>query len=167
MKAIEKHLTQDQLIMAVVDEDDLDSTSAAHLSICPDCRLRLQQMTQKLDKLEELARKTAPKPLETPLPLPEPRGGRLFFKPMAVAAMAVLLMVLVVTWPWNRTENNHIGIAAIFQEMEKDEQLMADIEALESFALSGLHMEANGNGYGMIDDEFIDFLVPRENGSFI
>jgi len=65
---------------------------------------------------------------------------------------------------------NEETTAQILREMDADEKLMTEIEELEGIALSDINMDESEEiegTEGIIEDEFMDFLIPEENGTVI
>ena len=166
----DEHLNPDKTIKAVIDETDLDRTDLEHLKECRECRLKIDQFKRELNDLEQKADSTAPLPVKKPI-LPEQEISSFrFFKPLFAAGLTALLLVAFVWWPNNGMQINEETTAQILQEMDADEKLMAEIEELEGIALFDINMDASEETEGtegIIEDEFMDFLIPEENDSVI
>ena len=89
------------------------------------------------------------------------------FRPVMAAGLAIMCLLVALWWTGSQEPLENTMYSQILQEMEEDIDLMEKIEMLESLALSGMVMETNGEPYGQLNEEFLNFVVPFENGSFI
>ena len=163
----ENHLDKPTIIRAVVDATDLNKAEQDHLSKCEKCQSRVKLFSLELDMLGQRAIEASPVRLRKPV-LPELGIGKFkLFKPIFAASLLSIMAVMVLLWPNNGTLVEKKVTAEILQEMEADEKFMSDLDSLELTAQTGLYMELSEDSEQFVEDEFIDFLVPLENGSVI
>ena len=158
------HLDEDQLIWAVVDEAELSIPARDHLSVCSMCQARKERLEKELARLGQLAEHLAPfHKGRVVLPREQPKAsfGWLWNWRVALAAGAAATGVIVValwfallmTTPENR-------VAPLAREIWEDERLMADVRMHEANALSPVHLDITGDSYLVLDEEFMEFVVP-------
>ena len=168
----DEHLNKNLIIKAVINETDLSKADLDHLIVCGDCRSEVDRFKGELDMLEQKADLTAPLPTKRPV-LPEEESHLLgLFRPRPVfaaglTALTALLLVAFIWWPNGGIPLQEETIAQIHMEMDADEQLMAEIEELEGIASSAIYMDESDETEELIEDEFMDFLIPTDNDSVI
>lgn len=52
------------------------------------------------------------------------------------------------------------GVARLAREIWEDERFMGDVSLLEENALSPIHQDITGEDYPVLDEEFMEFVVP-------
>ncbi len=162
-----EHLNKNTIIKAVIDGTDLSKAEQDHLAECGGCRSEIDRFKSELDTLEQKADITAPLPTRRPvLPEKENYSFRLF-RPIFAAGLTALMLVAFIWWPNGGIPVYEETTAQILLEMEADERLMTDIEELEGIALSGIYMDESEETEDLMEDEFMDFLIPTDNGSVI
>ena len=156
------HLNEDQVIRSVVDENDLPATVRNHLSTCLVCQGKKQQIEQELSTLGRMAREFAPLPRrEVRLPFYKPRS-LWSWRPVFVAGFAALLLIAGIWWSGVFTTSQEKMMAQIIRETEKDEQLMAEIYALEEYAPVDVYPDVSVESDIGYFDEFLGFVSPLE-----
>ncbi len=125
----EKHLDYDELLMAVVDENDLPATRSKHLAGCPHCQGQLERTARRLESIGRIAARLAPDPSRTirvhgrrKLRRPLPGRGK------SLLAMAVVAMLVVFV---SVAANQFFGPAGSrFSANQQVGQLIADVNRL-------------------------------------
>ncbi|MCP4105999.1 MAG: hypothetical protein GY749_10745 [Desulfobacteraceae bacterium] len=171
MKSNNFHIDEDQLIIAVVDQDDLPVAVQSHLSECPECLEKKRQLEQELETLGHMAREFAP--------LPRAKAGHIMSRIRAAvqgknkgfrswhpvfATCFVVLFLIVGMWmtsPPIKDSSEQIT-ARLINEMEEDQYFILEIKALEENALPEIYPYISGESYNCYDDEFINYVVPME-----
>ncbi len=160
----DKHLTQDELIKAIIDIKDLDDRALAHLEECYGCKTEKDRFSMELDALSKkaLALSFPPQPnIESILAFKKRKNASHipFFKP---AAAFSLIVVILICWlfigEYSPTFNRADSDKSYLAQIEKDLELMSHIEAFESPALSG--PTSQDDEATPFDEEFINFLIP-------
>ncbi len=156
------HLNEDQVIRSVVAENDLPATVRNHLSTCLVCQGKKQQIEQELSTLGRMASEFAPLPRrEVRLPFYKPRS-LWSWRPAFVAGFAAVLLIAGIWWYALVTTSQEKMMSRIMRETKKDEQLMAEIYALEEYAPVDLYPDVSAESDVGYFDEFLRFVSPLE-----
>ncbi|RLC18500.1 MAG: hypothetical protein DRI57_08340 [Deltaproteobacteria bacterium] len=161
------HLSEEQIICAVVDEQDLPAAVQHHLSACPMCQDKKQQFDRALNTLEEMTEAFSPLPQrKIRLPDHQPFFGKITWFPVRIpafaAGLALFLLTLSIWYPGNLEVSKEKMRAQVLREAELSPPLMKEINALEEYTLPDLCQEISGESYGYFTNEFMDFVVPPE-----
>ena len=150
-----KHLSDHQMIIAVVDRADLPPQAARHLEGCRHCRSNIGQLDVELKKMAGLAQEMLPASNRRPLPVPL-TSSRLYFRqwPALVASMAAVLM-LVGLWLWpSRTPHRPVmenrAIATAFYSLD---------DILKDEALPEHYQEIIAATHGALSEEFMAYVA--------
>lgn len=155
------HLNEDQVIRSVVAENDLPATVRNHLSTCLVCQGKKQQIEQELSTLGRMAREFAPLPRrEVRLPLYKPRS-LWSWRPVFVAGFAAVLLIAGIWYALVATSQEKM-MSQIMWETKQDEQLMAEIYALEEYAPVDVYPDVSAEFDAGYFDEFLRFVSPLE-----
>ncbi|CAN2039806.1 Zinc-finger domain-containing protein [Candidatus Magnetomoraceae bacterium gMMP-15] len=164
MKYKNIHLNEDQLIYAVIDENDLSAREYNHLKQCFNCKKRKDQFKQQLSSLGEMANSFVPARQKIyPVFQENRRKFRIFntWKPAFAAGFAAILLFLGI---WNivyQTPSSEVMIAQLIQEMVEDQELLSEVIELEEY---DFYIDISGENLNTFSDEFMDFIVPvKEN----
>lgn len=114
-KYSQEHLSDDEMLQALVDAADLRAESRAHLSRCVECQKRLDLLEQGFDRLEQTARQMTPSPSK-PFRVPHQvaQGGRWRLTPMLASGVAAVLVLAIVLWlPRQLNRSAHIPHVAV------------------------------------------------------
>ncbi len=160
----ESHLTYDDLLRAMTDPSDLDTTRQAHLTSCGRCQRQTEDLTYRYHRLGKMAQQMAPKPRKTfRVPAHPAFIGRWHFKPgMALGVLGVLIFVFTL-WGPRLTGNNHAPVPMTAQNLAQDDHLMQAVDALVEDALPEEYQQVaavTDNQTGEDLDQFIDWMVP-------
>ncbi len=160
MKGRIGHLTEEQIITAVVDEEGLKEEQRRHLQTCPLCREERAALTSGLERLGQLAAHFTPAPQRRPaIPNREPRPLR--FRGVAFATgFAAALLVALIWGPAFLSDSPRQMVAEFSEETAMTLFLVEDI--LEESALPDDYSDLVAVSEGYFDDEFMEFLVPDE-----
>ena len=163
--AKEQHLDEQQLIQAVVDENDLPRSMQAHLVSCHQCRSSKVSFEQELVRLGQLAERYSPPPQrKITVPVHEARSPRWSFLNWrnAIAAAATVAAVLFVFWGTTSLRNpTEFGIAGTPSELMEAKRLMTEVNMLVENALPPLYLEITAEYKPDYDKEFYQFLIPQ------
>jgi len=161
------HLSEDQLLMAIVEESDLPISLREHLFTCPQCRADKVRFEHKLTQVGRMAKYyTPPSKQRILLPDSEHRSFYLWFRGRQAAfglALTVAMLILVVWWtaPFKIIPEGGVEITA--REMQEAESLMTEISILAENALPAVYLDIIGESYTGFDEEFMQFIIPSIN----
>ena len=155
------HLQEEQIIRAVIDEQELDGADRQHILKCRVCREKIAWFKDKLEELGENAVLAVP-PLKKNITLPSeeltPASNKSGWLPtFGVAAMACLALFFY----FLGMESMEPGLTP-YQGAElllEDEYLMEEIFEMVENPLSDTLYEITGDSEGF-DEDFLQFIVP-------
>jgi hypothetical protein len=153
------HLSEDQIVCALIDQVQLPAAEKAHLERCSQCGSRIDQLAQDLERLGKMAEQYAPLPKRPiQLPVKETREPlRRWMVGLAAAAAAALCLVI---W-WEIPQDKQPVVANQTElDSEKNGELMSTVQALTENALPDVYMDIIGDSDLDLTDEFIDYVVP-------
>ncbi|KPK00422.1 MAG: hypothetical protein AMJ60_01465 [Desulfobacterales bacterium SG8_35] len=163
------HLQEEQVLWAIIDEEDLAGDDRKHLRECPDCRRKVERFRDELHEFGQKARQSVPPfsgtvrlPGEKPAPVSHDAGWLSFFGATAMVGLVVFFSVMGM-------ESMAPGNLLTLQNQEsllEDEFLMREISDMVESPLSDDMYEISGeNGIGF-DDDFLQFVVPDIQDDF-
>jgi hypothetical protein len=161
-----RHLTEQELLQAVVDSADLGEERQTHLKGCPACLQALAGIESRLARLGGTAQDLAPLPARA-FRLPEQRpaaSSRRFGLAWAVGSMAVLFLVFAVGAPFRSHSPESVPVTAV--DAVEDLRLMAQIDALVDDALPVAYQALTAMEWPVLriersnDEPLIDWVVP-------
>ena len=160
----EHHLTETQIIQAVVDAADLPTTVWNHLAECSHCLKNKESFAKELANLGQLAEGYAPKP-QRRIILPVAETKHTFWSSFSwrtvAAATATVAAVFLIVWGTNVMRNySNPGTQNLAKEMLEAEQLMTEVNALVDNALPSFYLELSGEKSPDDVEEFYQFLKP-------
>ena len=159
-----RHLSDDEVLRAMIDPADLDPTRQAHWESCLECRRQTAALTRRFRRLGRMARQMAPEPRRTfRMPAPDAPVGRWHFKPgLALGVLGILIFAFTLWGPNSaRIARNPPPVA--LQNVENDDRLMEEIDMLVEDALPAKYRQlaALSDDRSVEDlDAFMDWLVP-------
>lgn len=172
MKNKNFHINEDQLIIAVIDQNDLPAAVRLHLSKCPACQEKKRQLDQELGNLGRMAREFAPLPKRKASHIlshildgiQKTNTGLWSWRPLFAASFAALFLIagIWMTSPPVKNTSQEQMTARIINEMEEDQYFILEIKALEENALPDFYPYVSGESDRYFDEEFINFVVPVE-----
>jgi predicted anti-sigma-YlaC factor YlaD len=160
----EQHLDEQQLIQAVVDENDLPRSMQSHLVSCHQCRSGKESFEQELVLLGQLAERYSPPPQRRiTIPVHEARSPRTFWNwRNAIGAAATVAAVLLVFWGTTSIRNlTEFGTAGTPADLMEAKRLMTEVNMLVENALPPLYLEITAEYKPDYDKEFYQFLIPQ------
>ena len=160
------HLTDEELIVAMVDAADLSTSRRSHLDDCRHCRQALAAAQAPLDRIGALAERHTPAPshpvrIDSRSSHPEKRIRRRAGVAMAIAAMGLVVVV------WTTTVGHDPSRFAGGSESggETDDMVfMAEVGQLIDDPLPDRYRRLIGIELNDSEDDFMDFIVPTLTG---
>ena len=160
----EPHLGEEHILQAVIDDTDLSTLQQQHLAECSRCQSHRERLENELTHLGKLAERYAPEPLRrinvTDDNLRSPFSIRGFA--FSAAAVAAVIIVVWATFLIRSQQQGRIGNLA--QDMVEAERLMTEINVLVENALPQVYLDIVGETNMNLDEDFIDFLIPTNEG---
>ena len=173
MKNHDGHLNRDQIIRAVVDENDLTTSEQNHLSKCSICQKEKQEFEQVLIRMGDMSKELVPSPRRRFI-LTSQKGRSSFrWQPALATGFVIVLLMMGIWWSSLFKGFQENGSVQIVQRMESDQQFVAEITLVEDYALPDRYLYIIGtsdeddydkyddyNDYDYYDDEFLEFVLP-------
>jgi hypothetical protein len=160
------HLSQAELLQAVVDTRELPRERRLHLEQCPTCTPALAALQSNLGRLGRRARDLTPAP-GRPFRLPDRVRApwmRRWVPMWLVGAMAAILLAVSVWapswWAWDEAPQVASSTTAA------DNQLLDDVDALVANALPADYQDLAFLAFPVqafdmdVDDDMLDWVVP-------
>jgi predicted anti-sigma-YlaC factor YlaD len=166
-------LEEDDIMQAVIDENDLSELQQQHLVECSQCRTRREQLEQELAHLGQLAQRYAPRPQKRIIMAKQKVRSPLLNWRIAFSAAAVAAVILVV-WGTSLIQNQRQGsIGNLAQDMVEAERLMTQVNIrlmtqvnmLVENALPQVYLDIVGETSLNLDEDFMDFLIPTNESA--
>ena len=177
MKNQDEHLTEDRLIRAIVDENDLTTTEQNHLSKCSICQKKKQAFEQVLSRMGDISQELVPSPRRRFIPTSQ-KSRRLFrWQPALATGLVIVLFMMGIWWSSFFKGFQENGSVQIVQKTETDQQFVAGITLVEDYALPDRYLyiigtsdednyDNNYDDYNDYDyyyyyyDEFMESVLP-------
>jgi hypothetical protein len=159
------HLSEDEIVVALVDPADLAPSRQSHLHHCPRCEAARRRLEQGLARFVERVDQWTPSPLG-PASFPDRPirshgiGWNWAWKGITAAAAAALVIMVVNLWPQPPTIGPLYPSGVPEKGPVETERLIGQVNALVENALPPAYMALTGGNGSLLDDEFMDFLVP-------
>ncbi len=154
------HLSEKQLLLAVVDETRLPLLLQQHLSVCRRCREEKGKIEQTFSRIGETAKRFAPFPVKQPT-VPSVTPQKAVWRPALAMALTTALVIAAVWWAFVSTSPpESVPINNYTFEMWEDEQFMAEISFLTENALPSEYMEMITEPDLDTQDDFLQYIVP-------
>lgn len=159
-----QHLNENQIIQAVVDENDLPPTVQLHLAECSQCLADKNGFEGEMALLGQKVERFAPQPrrrIILPAPKTESLFGNLLDWRNLTAAAATVAAVFILVWGTNLVRDlSDPEDSRLAAEMAEAEILMTEVNTLVDNALPPFYLEISGERNAAYDDEFFQFLIP-------
>jgi hypothetical protein len=159
------HLSEDEIVVAMVDPTDLAPSRQSHLHHCRHCETARRQLERGLARFGERVDQWTPSPLG-PASFPDRPirirgiGWKWAWKGITAAAAAALVIMVVNLGPQLATVG-HFDPSGIAEKAPIEiERLVGQVNALVENALPSTYVQLTGGNGSMIDDKFMDFIVP-------
>ncbi len=159
------HLNENRFILAVIDENDLSPSEKEHLMTCSACSAGKKRFELELENLNRVAKDFAPLSKQKPATILNKNNVLRLFRPVFVAGFALTLLTAFILWSTTNVFTLKNITSPHLVEMETDRQLMSEIEGLETLALSVSYWEIPPEINGYMNDDFINFIAPFEDGA--
>ncbi len=165
-KQTERHLTESQIIVATISEEDLDDAARGHLQSCVHCSRAFERLGRDLSLFGATARELAPTAPRFRVVARERERARR--KPVwswgfgAAAVMALAVVIMLFTGP---LDGNKPDVAMLNAPAAQDEILLAEVDHLIEYPLpaSMRHIavedDSDDEEYDM-DSDFMRFMAP-------
>lgn len=162
-KRFEKHLDEDQLLKALVDEQGLPHEFRMHLDHCQLCKGQLGSLQETLETFGRKAEEHVP--AATRKIHLEDKGYKttgawnLFRLPSYGAAAVITVALLIFLWP----QPDHLSEVEQFVsqgDFVEDERLMQEISELIENSLPEDFSDITSDMTIGFDDDFLEFVVP-------
>ncbi|SPD71748.1 hypothetical protein PITCH_A1010018 [uncultured Desulfobacterium sp.] len=162
------HLSEDQILLAVVGDEDLSPYYKEHLSSCLQCQEHKSRVEGDLSRLGRLARSLSPLPKRR-LSLPaETRSFWIWSWRVKTAfglAIAAILVIFVMgeqdIFKTIRSQKPVVQTRdTAGADTFEDEGLMTNITALSKNALPEEYMDIAAGSDPKIDEGFMEFMAP-------
>ncbi len=157
----DKHLTYDELMVAMTDVSDLDRPQQVHLNACLHCQRQLEEMAHRFTRLGKMAEQMAPAPSQ-PFRVPARHATiwRWQFKPgVALGVLGVLIFAFTFWWP-TPSDHSDQSVPMVAYNMEEEAQLMAEVDALVKDALPVVYQKVAVVSEPILSKDLIDWIVP-------
>lgn len=159
------HLTEKEIIQAVIDETDLTESKREHLYECHTCRNEKEGLGNQLSRLGNTAERLSPLPLKSfKLPredgLKMPRVWKWQWQSLLAAGMAAVMIFAVLLWKTPSLISQKDRGEERATEFVQDEKFMADISSLVENPLPEIYLDLSGESISDVSEEFINFVIP-------
>ncbi len=156
------HLSEDELLTAMIDKDDLPITARDHLSECPQCREQMKTLEGELDTLGRMAERFSPRQRkQVSLNVKPHRAGRWFWGLGTAGATVMVALTVTLLWwsPFSQTMPKALN-GVTFQETD---QLMTDIDKLVDNPLPQVYLYIAGESQQESGSDSGDSADPTDN----
>lgn len=170
----ERHLNDDQIIVAVVDRNDLSPSQQNHLSTCSSCQKKKQALEQVLIRMGDLSHEWVPSPRRR-FSLDLQKSPRFFrWQPVLLTGLAMVVFMLGIWWnPLLKRFQDH-GPLHMVKTIESEHAFLADMTWADDHALPDRYLHIIGSSDDddydnsdddndsddFYDDEFLEFILP-------
>jgi hypothetical protein len=158
MKGRIPHLSEEEILRSLVDEDDLTHEAKGHLGECAVCQEKRAKLSTELGRLGDMARQWSPSPQDKAvLPLPETRPFSARFPVYAAGLAAVVLIVSLYTVPLLM---ERLRRAQSDQAPTNGFSLYLLEDILDEPAMSREYLDMTTSSDTYLDEEFMEFVAP-------
>jgi len=160
----DNHLTEDQILMALVDESELGLKFQSHLAACPICNNEKIKIERRIGELSRMAKRMTQMPTRS-IRLPETKSRSFFWSgwrlsPVMGIALATVLVLMVLWRPARFYHQPGLGQDMLSQEMDEDNQFMTEVEILVENALPKEYQDILAVVETEFEDDFMYYIVP-------
>jgi hypothetical protein len=161
MKNKSIHLSQDQILLSLVDDNDLSEDIKIHLLGCPACRRKKMAFVLELDRLGEKAKYFAPDVKQNPAFLFQKAQYSFIRRPIYAVGLALVLITVLSLSILLFTDSSKQMTTQLSTEKENYLYLLDEI--LEEPYLPDPYLDITVASNSYFDDEFVEFIVPMED----
>lgn len=159
----ESHLGENDILQAVIDDNDLSMLQQQHLQECSQCRSQKERLENELARLGQLAEHYAPEP-QRRISVAEAKVRAPFLNRGFAFSAAAVAAVIIVVWATFLIRSQQQGsIGNLAQNMVEAERLMMEIDVLVENALPQVYLDIVGETNLNLDQDFLDFLIPTSD----
>ncbi len=151
----------------MIDENDLSLREKEHLMSCAACSSWKKRFEQELEHLGRMAKDVVPLSKQKPATILNEKNVLRPFGPVFVTGFVLTLLTAIILWSTTHVFMPKNITSPILAETVADRNLMSEIEDLETLALSVSYWEMPSETNGYMSDDFINFIVPSEDGTAI
>jgi len=168
-EANSRHLQENQILLAVIDENDLGENARHHFLECSRCRGKVALIRDSLQDFGEIAGRAVP-PFSRRLKLPVAResGPALIPAWLPISAAAAIAGFAVFFYFMGMQTPNPPQVTTLqsVENLVEDETLMREISELVEYPLPDDLYEITGDDGEFYDDDFLQFAVPDTQDDF-
>ena len=159
------HLSEDELIVALIDEKDLPPDCYIHLSDCRECASAKEALHHQLSGIGRKAERLTPllsKKLYLPQAEAKQRHRRRRYLTPAFGSVFVIILVIMAVWRPGAFKTNKInpGVHA-----QSDDILLMQVSALIDNPLPDAYREIADIAEPDMEEDVTDFIVPSIENS--
>ncbi|MCK5542311.1 MAG: hypothetical protein KAI40_06430 [Desulfobacterales bacterium] len=177
MKNNDAHLTEDQIIVSVIDKNDLDTSTYQHLQDCSLCKKQNLELELRLNGLSKKAENLIKPPqLNIMSVFSEKKKCNTYKKPFirlllrpALSFAVIVLCALSIFYLLGSRQSimqdslttGPLSTETLLTEIDSDLKFAETMDNLEDYALSGFITSSDDQNYNL--DEFIEFVTLTSN----
>jgi hypothetical protein len=159
------HLSEHEIVVAMVDPADLSPSRQGHLNQCEHCESARRRLERGLVRFGERVDQCTPSALGPATLRDRPsrvhgRGWNWAWKGMSAAVAAALVIMVVNLWSQPPTVGPLSPSAVSQKEPVDTERLVSQVNALVEDPLPAAYVALTGGNGSVLDDEFMNFVVP-------
>lgn len=157
-----RHLSNTELLTALVERGDLDAESREHLAACPACGQRVETLAGDLRHLGTLARRSAPVGRRPQTQPPSVAQRPLWAAPRraVVWGLAAAVLLLVILKPPGSLRTSPSVPKTVASSAAADERLLTEVDRLIEDALPAAYGQLVTVPFADEDQAWVDTLVP-------
>jgi len=165
------HLRQEQILWAIIDEQELGKDEQRHLLECPVCRQNVAQFKGELQEFGQRAKQSVP-PFSRQLLLPaaaptKVSHGQGWLPFLGAAAMAGFVLFFYFMGLQTVVTTRESIIQQSHESLLQDEDLMREISYMVESPFSDDMYEISGDYETSVEtDDFMEFIVPDIQDDF-
>ena len=159
------HLSEDELIAALIDEKDLPPDRYIHLSECRKCASNKESLHQQLSGIGRKAARLTPllsKKLYLPQAESKQRYRRRRYLTSAFGSAFVIILVIMAAWWPGSSKTNKIDPGV---HTQSDDTLLQQVSALIENPLPDTYREIADIAEPDMEEDVTDFIVPSVENS--
>ena len=162
--ASNEHLTEEQILHAIVDLSDLSDDQQVHIAACPVCLAEKDRLDRMLLQLGDMARASTPAVMNRPV-LVDSHSGFLrkrFFdvRPFVRIAIPALLVLIIIAATLVLKPDPVTQVAFVEKQIIDPAQLLSDIDRLIENPLPQELQTMVSFVEIDPDDDFMEYIVP-------